>query len=96
MPKDFIVDHHYDLRYSDFQDLDDLDWPLQDNPGIKPVHDFDTLDNVERYTILQNAKELLAYLNDTGTKFPYDTYFQGTKALQDAMAYVDSLIHFEI
>lgn len=63
---------------------------------MKRIADFDKLDNFQKYLVLQNAKELLAHLNDSGCNFPYDAYFQGSKALQDAMAYVDSLIHHEI
>lgn len=53
---------------------------------------FDAMDNVQKYNILQNAKALLAYLNEEEA-FPYDSYFEGSTALQKAMAYVDYLIH---
>jgi hypothetical protein len=60
---------------------------------IKAIHDFDEIDNVQKYMILQNAKELLAYLNGE-PGFPYDAYFDGSTALQKAMAYVDDkLLH---
>ena len=60
---------------------------------IKVIYDFDTIDNVQKYTILQNAKELLAYLNGED-EFPYEAYFEGSTALQKAMAYVDDkLLH---
>ena len=60
------------------------------------ISDFDRLDNVQKYHILQNAKELLAYLNDIHESFPYDAYTAGTESLRDAMTFVDSLIHAEI
>lgn len=55
---------------------------------------FDAMDNVQKYNILQNAKALLAYLNEE-EGFPYSAYFEGSTALQKAMAYVDDLIHPE-
>lgn len=60
---------------------------------IKAIHDFDDLDNVQKYMILQNAKELLAHLRGE-EGFPYEAYFSGSTALQKAMAYVDDkLLH---
>ena len=32
---------------------------------MRRIADFDKLDNVQKYMVLQNAKELLAYLNDS-------------------------------
>lgn len=61
---------------------------------IRAIHDFDELDYVQMYTILQNAKELLRYLHDL-EDFPYNAYMEGSTALQAAMAHVDDLIHPE-
>ncbi len=60
---------------------------------IRAIHDFDELDYVQMYTILQNAKELLRYLHDL-EDFSYDAYYDGSSALQTAMAYIDNnLLH---
>lgn len=63
---------------------------------MRRIVDFDKLDNVQKYMVLQNAKELLAYLNDSYEAFPYDAYSDGSEALKSAMAFVDSVIHREI
>ena len=63
---------------------------------MKRITDFDKLDNIQKYMLLQNAKELLAYLNDSYDVFPYDAYFNGSESLKSAMAFVDSVIHGEI
>lgn len=61
--------------------------------SIRRIEDFDRVDNVQRLLILQNAKELLAYLWDE-TNLPYEVYFQGSEVLRKAMNYVDDqLIH---
>jgi len=64
--------------------------------SLKPIFDFDKLDNIQKYVLLQNAKGLLKYLNDEYDEFPYDVYFSGTDALTKSMAFVDSVIHGEI
>lgn len=64
--------------------------------SIKRITDFDKLDNFQKYMILQNAKELLAYLNDSHEAFPYDLYMTGSETLLKAMGFVDSVIHGEI
>lgn len=92
MAKDFVVDHYYGLMASDFLS----DEEIESINTVEPVFDFDNTDNVQRYTILQNAKELLAYLNDSYESFPFDSYSTGVDALRSAMAFVDSLIHGEI
>lgn len=63
---------------------------------IKAIQDFADLDLRQQYTVLQNAKELLAYLN-TAEDFPYmDAYYDGTSGLQKAMAYIDDkILHTE-
>lgn len=56
----------------------------------KLIHDFSQLDLNEQYKILKNAKELLAYLNDTDPDFPYmDAYYDGTMALIAALTHLD-------
>lgn len=61
---------------------------------IKAIHDFDQTDVIQQYTILQNAKELLAYLNDTQQDFPYSAYYDGSERLRTAMSFIDDkLIH---
>ena len=63
---------------------------------IKVIQEFADLDLRQQYTILQNAKELLAFLN-TAEDFPYmDAYYDGTAGLQKAMAYIDDkILHTE-
>lgn len=57
----------------------------------------DKLDNVQKYMVLQTAKELLKHLNDEYDSFPYEVYYDGSEALAKAMAYVDDeLIHHGI
>lgn len=57
----------------------------------------DKLDNVQKYAVLQAAKELLKHLNDEYDDFPYEAYFEGSEALAKAMTYVDDeLIHHGI
>ena len=63
---------------------------------MERIADFDQLDEIQKYMVLQNAKELLAYLNDTYKDFPYESYINGSESLRDAMAFVDSVIHGEI
>lgn len=59
--------------------------------------DWKRTDNVQKYMILQNAKELLKLLNEEYEDFPYDSYFSGSEALSKAMAYVDDkMIHHGI
>ena len=63
---------------------------------IKIVRDFDDLDSIQMYTILQNANELLKYLYESEGNFPGDIYQSGTAAMKKAMAYVDDVfIHPE-
>lgn len=38
---------------------------------IRRIEDFDQTDVIQQLLILQNAKELLAYLNDEHEGFPY-------------------------
>lgn len=92
MSKDFVVDQYYGLMASDFLSDEEIEGLTK----VEAVHDFDTTDNVQRYTILQNAKELLAFLNDSFYAFPYESYIKGSEALAEAMAFVDSVIHCEI
>ena len=63
---------------------------------MKPIFDFDKLDNIQKFVLLQNAKGLLKYLNDEYDEFPYDVYFSGTDALTKSLAFVDSVMHGEI
>ena len=59
--------------------------------------DWKRTDNVQKYMILQNAKELLKLLNEEYEDFPYEAYFEGSEALGKAMAFVDDeLIHHGI
>lgn len=61
--------------------------------SIRRIEDFDKIDNVQKLLILQNAKELSAYLWDE-EDLPYEVYFQGSEMLRKAMGYVDDqLIH---
>lgn len=94
MSKDFVVDHYYGLMASDF--LSDEEIESLNPVTVEAVHDFENTDNVQRYTVLQNAKELLSFLNDTYEAFPFDAYFKGSEALAEAMGFVDSVIHCEI
>lgn len=61
---------------------------------IRAIKDFDQTDVFQQLLILQNAKELLAYLNDEHEGFPYAAYMDGSKALLDAMNFIDDeVIH---
>lgn len=60
---------------------------------IRRIEDFDDTDLVQQLLVLQNAKELLAYLWDE-SGLPYELYNQGAEVLRKAMSYVDDqLIH---
>lgn len=61
---------------------------------ISYIHDMDELDNVQKYMILQNAKNLLKFLYESEKNFPYDVYFEGSEKLRKAMSFIDDeLIH---
>lgn len=61
---------------------------------IRAIRDFDHTDMIQQLIILQNAKELLAYLYDEHTRFPYDAYKCGRNALRDAINFIDNeVIH---
>ena len=64
---------------------------------MSKIVDFKRTDNVQKYMILQSAKELLRFLQEEHEDFPYDVYFSGSEALGKAMTYVDDeLIHHGI
>lgn len=64
----------------------------QERGGLEVYPDFSSMDLREQYGILKTAKALLAHLN-TEEDFPYmDAYYDGSTALQKAMAYVDGKI----
>lgn len=56
------------------------------------IVDFKKTDNVQKYMVLQNAKELLRFLQEQYDDFPYDAYFSGSEAISKAMAYVDDIL----
>lgn len=58
----------------------------------KPAINVEDLDARQHYAILQNAKDLLRYLNDTYQDFPCVTYLDGSTSLQQAMQFVDEQI----
>ena len=81
-----------------YRTIDEVKAAVEKKPHIeiKAIHDFSELDLRQQYTVLQNAKELLAFLN-TAEDFPYmDAYYDGTSGLQKAMAYIDDkILHTE-
>ena len=57
------------------------------------IENFDKTSYAQQLVVLQNAKELLAFLWDE-TSLPYEVYRSGTDVLQKAIDYVDGeLIH---
>jgi len=63
---------------------------------LRRIENFERLDSVQKYMLLQNARDLVVHLNDAYDDFPYDVYFSATEAIQKAMMYVDDiLIHHE-
>lgn len=61
---------------------------------IEAIKDFDETDLFQQLLVLQNAKDLLIYLNDTESEFPHEVYSEGTEQLKKAMSFVnDTLIH---
>lgn len=65
--------------------------------NVQVIRDFDATDMLQQYHILQNAKELLAFLQDKHEGFPAEAYIEGSKALLEAMGFIDDeLIHGEV
>lgn len=61
---------------------------------VEYIRNMDELDNVQKYMVLQNAKDLLKYLHETEEDFPHEVYFEGSEKLKKAMSFVDDeLIH---
>lgn len=60
------------------------------------IDNFEKLDSVQKYMLLQNARDLVVYLHEEHDDFPYDAYFEATEAIRKVMTYVDDiLIHHE-
>jgi hypothetical protein len=59
---------------------------------IEPITDFEKTDALQQYYILQNAKELLRYLNEVYEGFPCVDYLDGSTTLQHAMQFIDNQI----
>lgn len=63
---------------------------------MKRIADFEKLDSVQKYMLLQNARDLVVYLHEEYDDFPNDAYFEATEAIRKVMTYVDDiLIHHE-
>lgn len=59
---------------------------------MKAIHDFDKLDNIQKYTLLQNANELIKHLFVAYDSFPFEAYASGTQALKKSMEFIESVI----